>query len=475
LSADPPKTVPSSGGKVPLVSEVLERLVAELGGEASRRPAFFQAALQVCSEELRSVKGGGRAASLEELVARARKLLGAPAAKPPAAAPPAPPAPAPRVRPPSAAAPVAPSLPFPEEEPTKQHTLPAAGPTAPSPEPVAPPAGLSEDDLFTIDESPDVTAVAARRAPPPVAPAASAPPPAVPPPIAAPAAAPPSPVPPGTTTPPAFARPAPPPLPRAHDEQPLPIAAPAVRDLFGSLADHAQPPLETPTDDHLRDSFGPAHLEPYGHDAESPRSRRTLLGIALGGTLLVAAVVVALWRFGGGLRDSVLPRPPVAAPTHVATPRYQSVFEPDATPGTEPRATPRPAATGAAEPTRAPLPTPAPTAPAPPPEPARRLPSVSAQAAVMVSPDWAGRPPAYAIHFSSYQDRARAEADAARIGAAYGHPAAVAAVDLGGRGRWHRVMLTGFADYREARAFHDRLRAQGTPGLGGVYYLVAPE
>lgn len=464
MSGDPPKTVPSSGGKVPLVSEVLERLVAELGGEASRRPAFFQAALQVCSEELRSVKGGSRAASLEELVARARKLLGAPAAKPPAAAPPAP---APRLRPPGADAPVAPSLPFPDEEPTKQHALPAAEPTVPPPEPVAPPAELSEDDLFTIDESPDVTAVAAQRAPPPAAPAASAPPPV----------APPSLVQPGTTAPPAFARPAPPPAPRAQDEQPLPIAAPAVRDLFGSLAGDAQPPLETPTDDELRDSLGPAHLEPYGHDAESPRSRRTLLGIALGGIVLVAAVVVALWRFGGRLRESVLPRPPVAAPTRAATPAYQSVFEPDATPGTEPRATPSPAATGAAEPTRAPLPTPAPTAPAPPPEPAGRPrpPSVSAQAAVMVSPDWAGRPPAYAIHFSSYQDRARAEADAARIGAAYGHPAAVAAVDLGDRGRWHRVMLTGFAGYREARAFHDRLRAQGTPGLGGVYYLVAPE
>jgi hypothetical protein len=92
-----------------------------------------------------------------------------------------------------------------------------------------------------------------------------------------------------------------------------------------------------------------------------------------------------------------------------------------------------------------------------------------------VSADWANRPATYAIHFSSYQDRARAERDAAQIGAAYGRPAVVAEIDLGGRGRWHRVMLIGFAGYGEARAFHDRLRAQGTPGLGGVYYVVAPD
>jgi hypothetical protein len=461
VSADPPKTVPSSGGKVPLVSEVLERLVAELGGEASRRPAFFQAALQVCSEELRSVKGGGRAASLEELLSRARKLLGAPAAKPPAAAAARPTPPAPPVRPAAAAAPLAPSLPFPDEEPTQQHALPAVGPPAP-------PVALSEDDLFTIDETPDATTVAARRAPPPVAPPAPAAPPTV---------APPQLVTLGTSGPAAAPRPAAAPAPPARDEEPLPIAAPAVRDLFGSFGGESHVPLETPTDDALGGSFSPAHFEPYGHDAPSPRSRRTLLGIALGGTVLVAAVVVALWQFGGGLRDAVLPGPPVAAPTHAATPRYQSVFEPETAPLTGPPATPRPASTGAARPTGPPLPTPAPTAAPPTPAPASRPrpPSVSAQAAVMASPDWAGRPPAYVIHFSSYQDRARAEADAARIGAAYGHPAVVAAVELAGRGRWHRVMLTGFAGYREARAFHDRLRAQGTPGLGGVYYLVAPE
>ncbi|MBP1621492.1 MAG: hypothetical protein H6Q02_2259, partial [Acidobacteria bacterium] len=51
----------------------------------------------------------------------------------------------------------------------------------------------------------------------------------------------------------------------------------------------------------------------------------------------------------------------------------------------------------------------------------------------------------------------------------------VAEVDLGGRGRWYRVVLIGFADAAEARSYHDRLRARGTPGVGGVYFLVAPE
>jgi hypothetical protein len=472
VSADPPKTVPSSGGKVPLVSEVLERLVAELGGEASRRPAFFQAALQVCSEELRSVKAGGQAATLEELVARSRKLLGAAPTKGTAAAA----APRAAATPPPASPPASAAqspLPFPDEEPTKQHVLPG-GNTAQTQFVVA------DDDLFTIDEPSQPTVVGARSAvpPPAAAPAATTVIPAATAPRSAPTAAAPVPVAFGTTAPAASLRTPVPPTRPAPAEEPLPLAAPTVRDLFGSLTGDSQPlRLETPTGDALGEPYVPTSFEPYGHDAPSSRSRRTLLRFALGGMALVAVVVAGLWLFGGTLREAVLPETESAAPTPPATPRYQSVFEPEtgATGGAVEGS--RPVRTAVVQPTRAAVPTPIPTVARPTPAPARRADSANAssQAAVMVSPDWATRPPSYAIHFSSYQDRARAERDAADIGATHGRPAAVAAVDLGARGLWYRVVLTGFASYEEARAYHSRLRAQGTPGIGGVYYVVGPE
>jgi len=461
VSADPPKTVPSSGGKVPLVSEVLERLVADLGGEASRRPAFFQAALQVCSEELRAVKGGGRAASLDDLVARARKLLGAAPPKPAAAPPPAIPLPEP-ARPPRAAAPAAPTLPFPDDEPTKQHVFPES-------EPAARQRDIFEDDLFTIDESTETPAAGDAAASEPALPIELAPPPPV---MPRPAPASPSPIASRATAPPA------PPPPRAepvHDE-PLPIAAPAVRDLFGSLSDQTEPPLETPTGGGFDEALADAEFEPYlPEEPAGPRSRRTLLAFALGGTALVVVVVAALWLFGGALRNTVLPAPEIAPPTPAATPRYQSVFEPDAETGAA-GAAPQPVNV-AAEPTRPPSrPTAVPTvASAPPSARAARPAALAPDVAVMVSPDWAGRAPAYGIHFSSYQDRGRAERDAARIGGEHGRPAVVAEVDLGTRGRWHRVVLIGFADAAEAKSYHARLRARGTPGVGGVYVLVAPE
>jgi hypothetical protein len=461
VSADPPKTVPSSGGKVPLVSEVLERLVADLGGEASRRPAFFQAALQVCSEELRAVKGGGRAASLDDLVARARKLLGAAPPKPAAAPPPAIPPPEP-ARPARAAAAATPTLPFPDDEPTKQHVFPES-------EPAARQRDIFEDDLFTIDESTDSEAAAGTAAIEPALPIELAPPPPAPPR--------PTPAPPSPTVFHASA-PSPPPPPRAvpaHDE-PLPIAAPAVRDLFGSFSDQAATPLETPTAGELDEGLADASFEPYlPEESPEPRSRRTLLAFALGGTALVVVVVAALWLFGGALRNTVLPAPEIAAPTPAATPRYQSVFEPDGeAPATG--AAPQPVNVAAVPAQPPPQPTAVPTAaPAAPSARAARPPALAPDVAVMVSRDWAGRAPAYGIHFSSYQERARAERDAAQIGAAHGRPAVVAEVDLGGRGRWHRVVLIGFADAAEAKAYHARLRARGTPGVGGVYVLVAPE
>jgi hypothetical protein len=81
MSANQP---PPGGGKVPLVSEVVDRLSKALGPSAPKRAAMFQAALQVCSDELRRVKKeGGEPASLQELVKRASEILGSPIGKPP--------------------------------------------------------------------------------------------------------------------------------------------------------------------------------------------------------------------------------------------------------------------------------------------------------------------------------------------------------------------------------------------------------
>jgi hypothetical protein len=71
------------GAKVALVSEVLDRLLDEYGGESARRSVLFQAALQICADESRRVKQGQPPAPLEVLVKRARTVLDAPQAQPP--------------------------------------------------------------------------------------------------------------------------------------------------------------------------------------------------------------------------------------------------------------------------------------------------------------------------------------------------------------------------------------------------------
>jgi hypothetical protein len=120
------------GAKVALVSEVLDRLLDEFGGESARRSVLFQAALQICADESRRVKHGEPAAPLEVLVERARTLLNAPPGQPlpdtaTAAA--------------SAAAP---------PEQAEFPSMPLEEPTAPLPE-EEPPAGAVPD--FYADET----------------------------------------------------------------------------------------------------------------------------------------------------------------------------------------------------------------------------------------------------------------------------------------------------------------------------------
>ncbi len=128
----------------------------------------------------------------------------------------------------------------------------------------------------------------------------------------------------------------------------------------------------------------------------------------------------------------------------------------------------------------APAPAPAPVA-APAPAPAAKpAPAVAAKpaapvakgkAAPLVTPDWAGKPAVYVVHFSSHKDRPSAEKEAKRLAAELGKPGRAVEVDLGNKGVWYRVVIGEFADVEEARAYRADLEAKKTPGLGFVYEM----
>jgi cell division protein FtsN len=132
----------------------------------------------------------------------------------------------------------------------------------------------------------------------------------------------------------------------------------------------------------------------------------------------------------------------------------------------------------------APAPTAAPRAPAAkvPPQPAPVLAATPAGAAVprsrdglVVTRDRAGQPQVFAIHFTSYKDRASAERDLKRVEAMVGMKGFVAEVDLGEKGVWPRVMIGAFATSAEAKSVRDDLAAKGTRDMGWVYRVVGPE
>lgn len=121
----------------------------------------------------------------------------------------------------------------------------------------------------------------------------------------------------------------------------------------------------------------------------------------------------------------------------------------------------------AAVPTAAPVAAAKPAAPAAKPAPA--LPR--GKAALLLTPDWAGKPAVYVIHFSSTKDRESAAKDAVRLAAALGAPARAVEVDLGDKGVWYRVVVGEFPDVDAARAFRADLEAKKTPGMGFVYEM----
>jgi cell division protein FtsN len=91
----------------------------------------------------------------------------------------------------------------------------------------------------------------------------------------------------------------------------------------------------------------------------------------------------------------------------------------------------------------------------------------------MISPDWAGHPAAFMVHFSSYQKKENADRDAARLARVLGRPMHVIGVNLGASGYWYRVMLGEFPNREEADAYRTDLAARGTAGMGLVYRVSA--
>jgi cell division septation protein DedD len=93
------------------------------------------------------------------------------------------------------------------------------------------------------------------------------------------------------------------------------------------------------------------------------------------------------------------------------------------------------------------------------------------KAALLLTPDWAGKPAVYVVHFSSHRDRPSAEKEAKRLAGELGKPGRAVEVDLGDKGVWYRVVVGEFADVEEARAYRADLEAKKTPGLGFVYEM----
>jgi hypothetical protein len=114
---------------------------------------------------------------------------------------------------------------------------------------------------------------------------------------------------------------------------------------------------------------------------------------------------------------------------------------------------------------------PAPKETPPPKAAAPAAPVAKGKAALLVTPDWTGKPVIYVVHFSSSKDRPSAEKEAKRLAAELGKPARAVEVDLGDKGTWYRAVVGEFATVDEARAYRADLEAKKTPGLGFVYEM----
>jgi hypothetical protein len=132
---------------------------------------------------------------------------------------------------------------------------------------------------------------------------------------------------------------------------------------------------------------------------------------------------------------------------------------------------PAPPASAAPEPVQVAAEPPPKSAPVSKSAPKEAAPVPKGKAAPLLTPDWAGRPVVYVVHFSSHRDRPSAEKEAKRLAALLGKPGRAVEVDLGAKGIWYRVVIGEFATVEEARAYRADLEAKKTPDLGFVYEM----
>ena len=339
------------------------------------------------------------------------------------------------------AAPEPPAAPAPMPRPGPPEQMPAAlTPPAPRPRP-APPEPAPEKPLPrpAVASTPAIPLVNPRETEVPEAgsgPAAS--PPAVPKALG-------EPLPPPPAGPERFLRA---PTPPARRE---PAAGPVAQ----------VPPIEETREE--REAAAPAMQEFKFKAAERPapapvRSSRMGWIAALAGVLAIGAALTWAVRegvFKGELVRSPAPaarKKPDVAPAESVAPEPAAAPAVTAKPAPAPKAAPVPAVRAATGP---------PAGAAVP----------KGRAAVLLTPDWAGKPIVYVIHFSSHKDRESAAKEAQKLGAALGVPGRAVEVDLGEKGIWYRVVIGEFADVDAARAFRADLEAKRTPGMGFVYEM----
>ena len=75
---------------------------------------------------------------------------------------------------------------------------------------------------------------------------------------------------------------------------------------------------------------------------------------------------------------------------------------------------------------------------------------------------------AWALQLQSLRDAASAEREAHRLSSELARPTRVVAVDLGARGKWHRVYLVGFSRPADAESMRQSLAAKGVEAVGPV-------
>jgi SPOR domain len=240
----------------------------------------------------------------------------------------------------------------------------------------------------------------------------------------------------------------------------VPAAPPAIREADEPHEPAAKtipemPPVREPIEDNTQPAMEEFHFKaPDPLPSAPPRSggRGWLVAIAL--VLAVGAGLAWAVREYVFKNDVVKNAAPIARKKADETPA--AVPAPVVAPPPAPAVVTKPAAPSAKPAT--PLAKPAPALP-------------KGKAALLMTPDWAGKPAVYVIHFSSTKDRASAAKEAQKLGAALGTTARAVEVDLGEKGVWYRVVVGEFPDVDAARAFRADLEAKKTPGMGFVYEM----